>query len=193
VPDLQAFPEIIAKPFNSVFGNDVKVVVDRFHVAQKYRECLDDLRKQEMKELKKWLPKEDYQELKGAMWIVRKDEKELTIEEERVMNTLFNYCPDLKKGYELSNELTEIFNENYTKAEGTKKIEQWIKDVEKSGLTCFGNFVCTLENWLDEISNYFERRLTSGFVEGLNNKIKVIKRRFGLWTKEDELTSNVII
>jgi transposase len=161
----------------SVFGNDVKVVVDRFHIAQKYRECLDDLRKQEMKELKKWLPKEDYQELKGAMWIVRKDEKELTIEEERVMNTLFNYCPDLKKGYELSNELTGIFNENYTKAEGTKKIEQWIKDVEKSGLTCFDNFVCTLENWLDEISNYFERRLTSGFVEGLNNKIKVIKRR----------------
>ena len=161
----------------SVFGEEVKVVVDRFHVATKYRKCVDELRKQEMKELKKWLPKEEYQELKGAMWLVRKDDNELTAEEKEVRTSLFGYCPDLKKGYELSNELTGIFNENYTKAEGTKKIEQWIKDVEKSGLTCFDNFLCTLENWCDEISNYFERRLTSGFVEGLNNKIKVIKRR----------------
>ncbi len=167
----------------SVFDKDiVKVVVDRFHIAKKYRECLDELRKQEMKDLKKWLQKEDYKELKGAMWIVRKDEEELTIEEKKVRDTLFTYCPDLKKGYELSNELTGIFDENYTKTEGTKKILQWIKDVEKSGLTCFDNFVLTLENRIDEISNYFERRLTSGFVEGLNNKIKVIKRRcYGLF------------
>ena len=162
----------------SVFGKDgVKVVVDRFHIAKKYRECLDELRKQEMKELKKWLPKEDYKELKGAMWIVRKDEEELTGEEKKVRNTFFDYCPDLKKGYELSNELTGIFDENCTKTEGTKKIKQWIEKVEESGLTCFDNFILTLENRIDEISNYFERRLTSGFVEGLNNKIKVIKRR----------------
>ena len=62
----------------SVFGKDVKVVVDRFHVAKKYRECLDNLRKKEMGDLKKWLPEEDYKELKGAMWIVRKKESELT-------------------------------------------------------------------------------------------------------------------
>ena len=56
-------------------------------------------------------------------------------------------------------------------------MEQWIKDVKGSGLNVFDDFIWTLENWKDEISNYFEKRLTSGFVEGLNNKIKVIKRR----------------
>ena len=35
----------------------------------------------------------------------------------------------------------------------------------------------TLDKWIDEITNYFIDRQTSGFVEGLNNKIKVIKRR----------------
>lgn len=161
----------------SVFGKDVKVVVDRFHVAKKYRGCLDDLRKKEMRELKKCLPEEDYKELKGAMWIVRKDESELTAEEKKVRDTLFIYSPDLKKGYDLSNNLTDIFNENYTKAEGIVRIRQWMKDAEESALTCFDSFIVTLENRLDEISNYFERRLSSGFVEGLNNKIKVIKRR----------------
>ncbi|MGH9752641.1 MAG: transposase [Blastocatellia bacterium] len=35
----------------------------------------------------------------------------------------------------------------------------------------------TLDNWLDEITNYFLDRQTSGFQEGFNNKIKVLKRR----------------
>jgi len=34
-----------------------------------------------------------------------------------------------------------------------------------------------LENWMDEITNYFLNRDRSGFVEGINTKIKVLKRR----------------
>ena len=58
-----------------------------------------------------------------------------------------------------------------------RKFRAWIKRVQKSGLTCFDHFIKTLLNWLDEISNYFINRDTSGFVEGFNNKIKVLKRR----------------
>jgi len=40
----------------------------------------------------------------------------------------------------------------------------------------------TLKNWGDKITNYFIARESSGFVEGLNNKIKVIKRRgYGIY------------
>ena len=39
------------------------------------------------------------------------------------------------------------------------------------------SFIKMLLNWLEEISNYFIHRDTSGFVEGFNNKIKVLKRR----------------
>gem|GEM_PF-5049861 len=46
-----------------------------------------------------------------------------------------------------------------------------------SGLKCFDSFLTTLDNWLDEITNYFLDRQTSGFQEGFNNKIKVLKRR----------------
>jgi len=57
----------------SVFGKEVKVVIDRFHVAKKYRACLDELRKQEMQKLKNDLPKEDYKKLQGAMGAMKKD------------------------------------------------------------------------------------------------------------------------
>lgn len=161
----------------SVFGKDVKIVIDRFHVAKNYRACLDELRKQEMRELKKCIPEEDYKELKGAMWVIRKDEKDLTEKDKDLKNTLFIYSPKLQKGHELSNALTDIFDKDYTKSEGIIKLKEWINNVEKSGLKCFDSFIPTLEKWMDEISNYFEKRLSSGFVEGLNNKIKVIKRR----------------
>ena len=49
--------------------------------------------------------------------------------------------------------------------------------VKRSGLKCFDSFLVTLDNWLDEITNYFLDRQTSGLQEGFNNKIKVLKRR----------------
>jgi transposase len=53
----------------------------------------------------------------------------------------------------------------------------WLDKAIKSGLTCFNNFLSTLATRMREIVNYFISRQTSGFVKGMNNKIKVIKRR----------------
>ena len=74
-------------------------------------------------------------------------------------------------------ELTTIFETARSKAEVTRAIEEWQDRVRVSGLTCFKSFLTTLDNWLDEITNYCLARERSGFVEGLNNKLKVLKRR----------------
>jgi transposase len=58
-----------------------------------------------------------------------------------------------------------------------RRIRAWIKDAKGSGLDCFDKFLATLEAWMEEITNYFVSRLSGGWVEGLNNKIKVLKRR----------------
>jgi transposase len=44
-------------------------------------------------------------------------------------------------------------------------------------LTCFNKFLKTPDNWWEDILNYFINRHSGGFVKGLNNKIKVLKRR----------------
>ncbi|NEV63621.1 transposase, partial [Thiorhodococcus minor] len=49
--------------------------------------------------------------------------------------------------------------------------------VSNRKLTCFNRFLGTLSTHFEEITNYFVGRHSSGFVEGLNNKLKVIKRR----------------
>jgi transposase len=159
-----------------------KVVADRYHVAKLYRDGADQLRKKELKRIKKYLPKPEQDEIKGTLWAFRKNRKDLKKDEKQLLNRLFQQAPKLKLAYQLREKLTSIFEQKLTKEQATHKIKNWKKRVLASGLTCFDSFVTTLDNWMDEITNYFIDRDNSGFVEGLNNKIKVLKRRcYGLF------------
>jgi transposase len=169
----------------AVFGKRVAVCADRFHVAKLYREGVDNLRKKEMKRLNRELSKEAYQSLKNVHWIIRKRRDELTSDERRILNRLFQLSPKMQQAYELCEALTSIYETPLSKGQGKRKIRGWMKRVTNSKLTCFSSFLKTLENHLEEITNYFIDRQTSGFVEGLNNKIKVIKRRcYGIMNKD---------
>lgn len=155
----------------------IEIVVDRYHVAKNYRECVDQVRKQECRRLKKELSETEYQEIKGVMWIVRKNNQDLTSDERKQLKRLFEHSPKLKLAYTLREELTALFEKRLTKEEASKRLIKWRDKVRRQGLACFDKFLTTLDNWLNEIANYFVDRLSSGFVEGLNNKVKTIKRR----------------
>jgi len=153
------------------------IVIDRFHVTQHYSKAADKLRQQELKRLKNELPKEEYQLLKGNMWAFRKKKADLNPKERKVLRKFFSYSPNLKHAYQLREQLTAIFNREISKSTAKRKLRTWIRRVQRSDLTCFDAFIKTLENWFEEITNFFIHRDTSGFVEGFNNKIKVLKRR----------------
>jgi transposase len=171
--------------FTEAIREEVKsaqLVIDRFHVTRKYRDGLDGLRKQELKRLKGELTQEVYSQLKGSLWALRKKQSDLKPEERKVLRTLFSFSPQLKIAYALQFQLTAIFDQKISKTIAKMKIKAWIKRVKKSGLTCFDDFLKTLDNWWEEITNFFIQRANSGFVEGFNNKIKVLKRRcYGLF------------
>jgi transposase len=73
-----------------VIGEAV-IVIDRFHVARMYRECADEVRKRETRRLKKELSQQEYEEIKGVMWIFRKNEEDLEEEEKPKLEKLFIY------------------------------------------------------------------------------------------------------
>ena len=160
----------------------VVVIVDRFHVAKNYRGCADKARKQEMRALKKTLSDQEYAELKGVMWIFRKRWEDITKEQQVPLLILFRYSPMLQQVYTFREVMTSIFNRSLTKAQAVTELEAWIQQIQELDLNCFDSFVGTLRKWMNEITNYFIQRQSSGFVEGLNNKIKVIKRRcYGIY------------
>ena len=159
-----------------------KIVIDRFHIAKHYREAADRVRKQELARLKSELSKEEYEQLKGCLWAFRKDPENLTPEEHQVLQRFFSYSPDAQRAYDLREQLTAIFEQSIPRGNAKTKIRNWIKQVRSSSLTCFNDFLKLLEQWLEEITNYFIHRESSGFVEGFNNRIKVLKRRcYGLY------------
>lgn len=160
-----------------VFKKKTIIVIDRYHVAKLYRKDLDKYRQKILNELKQVLPKDEYAKLKGAMHVLRKKNECMTKEDKRVAEELFSHSPELVEAYRLGIKLTQIFNTHMTRDEAIRKMNEWIKEVKQSGLTCFNSFVKTLKRHKNYIVNYFIDRNTSGFVEGLNNKIKVLKRR----------------
>jgi len=154
-----------------------KIVADRFHMAKLYRAAVDELRKTELKALKGVLTHEEYAGLKGVLWALRKRHEHLTPEEQALLDRLFEASPLLRKAYHLREKLTRIFDKKHSKNSGRRAIRRWMAAVRKSGLDCFDNFLTPLENRMDLITNYFISRSSSGWVEGLNNKIKVLKGR----------------
>jgi transposase len=160
-----------------------RVVIDRFHVAKAYRACADQLRKQELKRLKAELPHEEYAALKGTLWLFRRPWADLSPEEQERLARLFAHAPALKAAYTLREVLTLLFEQPLSKRRARAYLEAWASLVKDSGLTCFDSFLTTLNERLDEITHYFLDRQSSGFVEGLNNKIKVLKRRcYGIFS-----------
>jgi len=167
-----------------VFGDKVVIVADRFHVAKLYRKEVDTLRKKEMRRLKRELAEEDYQKLKGAMWLVRKDPDTLDEEDQATLRLLFTYAPTLFLTYALGWALTGIVDTPQTKTEAEERLRAWMRLVKETKAEGFDRFMNTLDETMDLVTNYFIRRQNSGFVEGLNHKIRVLLGRcYGVFNR----------
>jgi hypothetical protein len=100
------------------------LVVDRFHVAQHYRDDFDDLRQQELRRLKKELPSETYdQQCKGMLWTLRKNHSALNPDQCQSLRRLFTHSPALHQAYTFREELTAIFNQNLSVAQAEHRLE----------------------------------------------------------------------
>jgi transposase len=77
--------------------------------------------------------------------------------------------------YWLKECLRRIFESHATKDLAQKRLDKWQQIAKREKL--FPEFGKTLANWAYRITNYFHQRTTSGIIEGINNKIKLIKRR----------------
>jgi len=160
---------------------DVAVVIDRFHVAKHYNKGVDELRQSTLRTLKKHLPEEQYAKLKGLMWPFRRHAWDLNDAQQEQLAELFLYAPELKQAWLLRHELFLIYESPHTPEQAGLHFDRWVQKVRDGNITCFDRFIRQLETSRTDILAYFDGRHTSGFVEGLNNKLKVIKRRcFGL-------------
>ena len=168
-----------------------KYVVDRFHYIRYIMEALDKIRIRLQKTYNE--KSKEYKLLKNKknVSLLRKYGNDVNwwVEVERYKNghivkmlpvdiikEILEISDELKRGYNLKELFLDIINHAvYEEAE--VQLKNWIDICKKSEIEEFIEASGTIERWLEYIVNSFiDKRYSNGFTEGINNKIKVIKR-----------------
>lgn len=152
------FPKVIEE----VFPN-AKIVVDRFHVMKAVNDNLNKLRKQIKFNVK----------VRGAKWLLLKNRQDLEEDDIERLEMVLCQSQRLRKAYELKEKFRAIYEEVHDRGIGKQKIENWLCEAQ----SIYGDAVKTIQNHLDTICNYFLNRTTNGVMEGINNRLKLIKRQ----------------
>ncbi len=149
------------------------IVIDRFHVMKNLNAAISNYRRI----IQRGLPSKIKDKYKGYRWILVKNEENMTEEQKKQLEDMKKNCPELKRIYELKREFQKIFNEEIKRNNAEKKISEWEKKVKALKNVEMDKFLKTLNNWREWILNYFSSgKVSNGFVEGMNNRIKLIKR-----------------
>ena len=162
-----------------VFGPNVKITIDRFHVMKNFQDWLTAARR----ELQNELPADAKKRLKGSRWWWVTNPENLRVEDQVALAQLRQEFPRLGQLWELRERLRAIFdNVSIQTAErGRERLEGWVADVRKMGITALDKFCKTLTNWMDKIANYFQSRSSNGRTEGLNHGLRTILwRAYGM-------------
>lgn len=152
------------------------VVADRFHVMNIINGELDKKRKSEYREAQK-LTNETEKEriiegLKKSKYVLIKNEDNLKEEQKLKLEEVKTVSPQLSIMHQLKEEFRAIYETTENWYDGMSRITDWLA---KAG-EYFSESQKTIMRWLGEIISYFERRTSNGVVEGINNKLKLIKR-----------------
>jgi transposase len=123
------------------------------------------------------------------MWEFRRNPQGLTEEDKAKLEVLFGKLPRLRRLYEVRVRFQQIFDTAADRKKALRALLGLYVDL-LGDFPELDAFVRTFEAWQEEILNYFDARKTSGPVEGINNKARVIvKRAYGLksadslWTR----------
>lgn len=165
------FPKVIS----TVFPN-ARVVIDRFHVMKAVNEDLNNIIKQSRQRFK-------HLKIKHAKYLLLKNKSDLDDEQKAQIKRILGCSRRLKKAYELKESFRDIYESHQTSEDARIELSKWMKKAAR--LYC--DSIQTIKNHLDGICHYFTNRTTSGVMEGMNNKIKVIKRQAYGFTNFDNL------
>lgn len=151
-------------------GNPI-IVADRFHYMRQAYWAFDKVRR----ELQHQMKKEERICSKRHKELLWKSPTKLSEEQKQKVMDVLKGKPLLQKAYELKNELDHWFK---TSDETTVKagLEQWYGQVDASGVEAFHSVVRTFKRWQKEIIHSFMFPYNNGYIEGVNNTTKVIKR-----------------
>jgi len=173
------------KPFRkSTLKNrpDTAILFDKFHVMKHLGDALDKVRKSEYGRLSG----EERTYIKGQKFTLLSRKANLSLDGKRSLKKLLKANQRLSKAYLLKETFGQLWS--YDREGWARKFfDNWKASLKWQRLPSFEKFAAMIEKHWDGIVAYCrpENKVPLGFVEGLNNKIRVIQRRaYGLRDEE---------
>ena len=160
---------LFRKVVRSLFPN-ATIIGDRFHIQRLVTWALERVRKRVQNQFRK---KRIY--FKRNKHILNKKGKNLTVEELYKLHEILKQSPELQRAYALKESFFNVFS---MKDPVSVKhfLMQWLTLVEESGVEEFRSVLKTFKRWETAILQGLTQVYSNGFTEGMNNKIKVLKR-----------------
>jgi transposase len=151
------------------------LVFDRFHVIKLYNDKLSQLRRALYHQLADTMEKKV---LKGVRWLLLKRPEKLdpTRNEPQRLEEALRLNEPLAMAYYLKEELNEIWEQD-DQAAAEALLKDWIVYAESSGIRMLQDFAKTLRAHAMGILAYYDYPISTGPLEGTNNKIKTMKRQ----------------
>lgn len=147
------------------------IVADRFHVIRQVYWAMERVRKNEQNKLSSRFRKY----FKRSRRLLMRPMEKLSGEEADKLALMFEIAPRLADAYRLKNEFLEVIHSDSSKT-GKPKLVDWLTAVEVMDSPEFDDCTKAYRNWFQEILNSMDVPWSNGFVEGCNNKTKVLKR-----------------
>ena len=176
--DIQVVTMDMSEAFISVVKEKIphaQLVFDRFHVQKLVNEALDETRRDEWQRLRE-MSGEEAGKIKGLRWPLLKNPWNLTPVQSERLSTLQQDNQRLYRAYLLKESFAGILDRrqhNVVK----EKLKDWLGWASRSRIASFVKVARTIRRHLDDIVSYIRWGITNGFVEGMNNKVRVIARR----------------
>lgn len=147
------------------------IVADKYHVIRQVYWAMEKVRKDEQNKL----PKQHRIYFKKSRNLLMKRMEKLTPEEMDRLALMFEIAPRLADAYRVKNDFLTVIRSK-SALEGKPKLVDWLYSVEVMDLPEFHDCTKAYHNWFHEIINSLEVPWTNGYIEGCNNKTKVLKR-----------------
>jgi len=150
------------------------IVFDKFHIIAHFNKVVDQVRRDEQS--RNDLDKQQYKTLKNSRWILLKNWGNLREKEKPRLEKLLAINENLYKTYILKDELKLIWNAKNSR-DMKEALDNWCLLALESGLKPVIRFVATVQKYKYGIITYGDCPIHTSKLEGINNKIKEVKRR----------------
>jgi len=147
---------------------NASVTFDKFHVIQALNKAQDEVRR--LEQSKNPL-------LKKTRYIWLKNPENLTVEQKKQLETLRFENLKTAKVYQMKLTFQDIYRSIPETSAADAAIKKWLSWAVRSRLEPIKKFAKTVKGHYAGILRYFDSRLTSGKMEGINSRIQEIKRR----------------